>query len=74
MCKIPPPEVFDQLLTRLEKRIEALKGVKLNGYEVAIAEREVEHTYLLREKRYTSHIWHGLKTRSKALQESLGHW
>jgi hypothetical protein len=26
--------------------------VKLNGYEVAIAELEVEHTYLLREKRY----------------------
>jgi site-specific recombinase XerD len=52
MGKITLPEVFDRLLTRLEKRIEALKGVKLPGYEMVIAELEVEHTYLLRAKRY----------------------
>lgn len=41
-----------RLLRRLEKRMEALKRVKLAGYEVAIAELEVERNLLLRARRY----------------------
>jgi hypothetical protein len=44
--------VLDRLLRRIEKRLEALKGVRMPGYEVAISELETEMNYLLRAKRY----------------------
>jgi hypothetical protein len=44
--------MLDRLRTRIEKRIDALKRVKLAGYEVAIAEMEVERNLLLRARRY----------------------
>jgi hypothetical protein len=50
--RLSPPQVFDSLLSRLEKRIAALKGLKLPGYEIAIAELEIEVNYLLRARRY----------------------
>jgi hypothetical protein len=49
---LPPPQVLDRLLRRIEKRLEALKGVRMPGYEVAISELETEMNYLLRAKRY----------------------
>jgi hypothetical protein len=51
-ARLNPPQVLDRLLTRIEKRIDALKRVKLAGYEVAIAELEVEMNLLLRARRY----------------------
>lgn len=51
-ARLTPPQVLDRLLTRPEKRIEALRGVRLPGYEMVISELEVERNYLLRAKRY----------------------
>jgi hypothetical protein len=50
--RLSPSQTLDRLITRIEKRREALKRLKLPGYEVAIAELEVELNYLLRAKRY----------------------
>jgi hypothetical protein len=50
--RLTPPQGLDRLLTRIEKRIDALKGVKLPGYELVIGELEVEMNYLLRARRY----------------------
>ena len=47
-----PPRVLDRLLSRVEKRIDALRRVKLPGFEVVVSELEVERNYLLRAKRY----------------------
>jgi hypothetical protein len=43
---------FERLLTRLEKRLEALQRVKLDGFQMVISELEVEMDYLRRAKRY----------------------
>jgi hypothetical protein len=43
---------FERLLTRLEKRMEALRSVKLDGFQMVITELEVEQDYLRRAKRY----------------------
>jgi hypothetical protein len=40
--KLTPPQVIERLLNRLEKRMEALQRVKLDGYNVAISELETE--------------------------------
>ena len=40
------------LLSRLEKRLEALQRVKLDGFQMVISELEVEQDYLRRAKRY----------------------
>jgi hypothetical protein len=50
--RLSPPKVIERLLTRLEKRMEALQRVKLDGYNVAISELETELDYLRRAKRY----------------------
>jgi hypothetical protein len=50
--KLTPPQVIERLLTRVEKRMEALQRVKLDGYSVAISELETELDYLRRAKRY----------------------
>jgi hypothetical protein len=44
--KFTPVEVLEHLLHRLEKRTEALERVKLSGFEIVIAELEVEQDYL----------------------------
>jgi uncharacterized coiled-coil protein SlyX len=50
--KLTPVEVLERLLNRLEKRMEALQRVKLDGFEMVISELEVEMDYLRRTMRY----------------------
>lgn len=50
--KLTPVQVLERLLTRLEKRMEALQRVKLDGFEIFIAELEVEQDFLRRAMRY----------------------
>jgi hypothetical protein len=50
--KLTPVQVLERLLTRLEKRMEALQRVKLDGFQMVIAKLEVEQDYLRRAKRY----------------------
>jgi hypothetical protein len=52
MAKLTPVQVLQRLQTRLEKRMEALRRVKLVGYEMVISEMEIEMDYLRRAKRY----------------------
>ena len=40
--KLTPVQVLERLLTRLEKRMDALQRVKPDGFQVVIAEFEVE--------------------------------
>ena len=51
-CELTPTQVLERLLTRLEKRMEALQRVKLDGFQMVNAELEVEQDYLRRAKRY----------------------
>jgi hypothetical protein len=44
--------VLERLLIRLEKRMEALQRVKLDGFQMVISELENEMDYLRRAKRY----------------------
>ena len=39
--KLTPVQVLERLLTRLEKRMEALQRVKLDGFQMVISELEV---------------------------------
>jgi hypothetical protein len=41
-----------RLFRRLEKRMESLQRVKLDGYQIVISELEVEQDYLRRAVRY----------------------
>jgi hypothetical protein len=50
--KLSPIEVLERLQLRLEKRMEALQRVKLDGYAVVISELETELDYLRRATRY----------------------
>jgi hypothetical protein len=50
--KLTPTQVIERLLNRLEKRMEALQRVKLDGFQMVISELEVEQAYLRRAKRY----------------------
>jgi hypothetical protein len=50
--KLTPTQVLERLLHRLEKRMEALQRVRLEGYEMVICELEVEQDYLRRATRY----------------------
>ena len=45
---LAPPQVIERLLIRLEKRMEALQRVKLDGFEMIISELELEQDYLRR--------------------------
>jgi hypothetical protein len=50
--KLTPVQVLERLLTRLEKRMEALQRVKLDGFQMVISELEVEQDYLRRAMHY----------------------
>lgn len=50
--KLPSIQVLERLLTRLEKRMEALQRVKLDGFQMVISELENEMDYLRRAQRY----------------------
>jgi hypothetical protein len=50
--KLTPVQVLERLLNRLEKRMEALQRVKLDGFQMVISELEVEQDYLRRAMRY----------------------
>jgi hypothetical protein len=50
--KLTPVQVLERLLTRLEKRMEALQRGKLDGFQMVISELEVEQDYLRRAMRY----------------------
>jgi hypothetical protein len=50
--KLTPVQVLERLLTRLERRMESLQRVKLDGFQVVLSELEVEMDYLRRAKRY----------------------
>jgi hypothetical protein len=49
---LTPVQVLQRLTRRLEKRMESLQRVKLAGFDVVIAELEVELDYLRRATRY----------------------
>jgi hypothetical protein len=51
-AKLTPIEVLERLQQRLEKRMEALQRVKLEGFAGVISELEVELDYLRRARRY----------------------
>jgi hypothetical protein len=50
--KLTPIQVLTRLQHRLEKRMEALQRVKLDGFQMVISELEVELDYLRRATRY----------------------
>jgi hypothetical protein len=50
--KLTPVQVLERLLTRLEKRMEALQRVKLDGFQMVISELEVEQGCLRRAMRH----------------------
>jgi hypothetical protein len=50
--KLTPVQVLERLLNRLEKRMEALQRVKLDGFQMVISELENEMDFLRRAKRY----------------------
>jgi hypothetical protein len=50
--KLMPTQVLERLLIRLEKRMEALQRLKLEGYGMVISELETEMDFLRRAKRY----------------------
>ena len=39
-CELTPTQVLEGLLNRLEKRMEALQRVKLDGFQMVISEME----------------------------------
>jgi hypothetical protein len=49
--KLTPIQVLERLQRRVEKRMESLQRVKLEGFEPVIAELEVELDYLRRATR-----------------------
>jgi hypothetical protein len=50
--KLTPIQVLGRLQSCLEKRMEALQRVKLEGFEIVISELETEMDYLRRAQRY----------------------
>jgi hypothetical protein len=50
--KLTPVQVLERLQLRLEKRMEALQRVKLDGFQMVISELETEMDYLRRAQRY----------------------
>lgn len=50
--KLTPVQVLERLQHRLEKRMEALQRVELEGFQMVISELEVELDYLRRATRY----------------------
>src|ERR1700722_7368902 len=50
--KLTPVQVLERPQNRLEKRMEALQRIKLDGYAVVISKLETELDYLRRAMRY----------------------
>ena len=50
--KLTPVQVLERLQVRVEKRMEALLRVKLDGFDMVIAELKVELDFLRRATRY----------------------
>ena len=50
--KLTPVQVLHRLQLRVEKRMEALQRVKLAGFDMVIAEPEIELDILRRATRY----------------------
>lgn len=50
--KLTPVQVIQRLEKRLEKRMEVLQRVKLDGYAMVISELEVQLDLLRRARRY----------------------
>jgi len=50
--KLTPVQVLERLEKRLEKRMDTLQRVKLDGYSMVISELENELDYLRRARRY----------------------
>ena len=50
--KLTPVQVLERLQRRLEKSMEALQRVELEGFGMVISELEVELDYLRRATRY----------------------
>jgi hypothetical protein len=50
--KLTPIQVLQRLQIRVEKRMEALQRVKLEGFDMALAELQVELDFLRRATRY----------------------
>lgn len=50
--RLTPIQVIQRLQLRVEKRMEALQRVKLEGFNMVIAELEVELGFLRRATRY----------------------
>jgi hypothetical protein len=48
----PAADLLERLQLRLEKRMEALQRVKLEGFQMVISELETEMDYLRLAKRY----------------------
>ena len=51
LMKLTPVQVLERLLIRLEKRMEALQRVKLDGFQMVISELEMELDYLRPQSR-----------------------
>ncbi len=50
--KLSPVQVLQRLESRLQRRVAALEGVKLDGYNIAIAELRIALDLLQRAQRY----------------------
>jgi hypothetical protein len=50
--KLTPIQVLQRLQLRVEKRMEALQRVKLEGFDMVLAELQVELDLLRRATRY----------------------
>ena len=50
--KLYPIQVLQRLQLRVEKRMEALQRVKLEGFDMVLAELQVELAFLRRVTRY----------------------
>jgi hypothetical protein len=50
--ELAPIQVLQRLQTRVEKRMEALQRVKLEGFDMVLAELQVELDFLRRATRY----------------------
>jgi cob(I)alamin adenosyltransferase len=50
--KLSPVQVLERLQARLQRRVDALEGVKLDGYTIAIAELQIALDLLRRARRY----------------------
>jgi hypothetical protein len=70
--KLTPVQVLERLLNRLEKRMEALQRVKLDGFQMVISELEVEMDYLRRSEAILGRVIRSIPVRqtSTALQTS----